>query len=44
MDNEMETGGIKGFKEFNFSYYIGETILTTIHVYIDIHTHYGSLM
>ena len=38
MENEMETGGIKGFKELNLSYYIGVTILFTIY------THYGNLI
>ena len=26
MENEMETGGIEGFKELRLSYYIGETL------------------
>ena len=38
MENEMETGGIWGFKELKFSYYIGGTILFTIY------THYGNLI
>ena len=32
MENEMETGGIYGFKELNSSYYIGETILTNVYL------------
>ena len=27
MENEMETGGIPGFKELKLSYYIGGTLL-----------------
>ena len=38
MENEMETGGISGFKELELSYYIGGTILITIY------THYGNLI
>ena len=38
MENEMETGGKKGVKELNSSYYIGETLLFTIY------THYGNLI
>ena len=38
MENEMETGGIWGFKEQKLSYYIGETLLFTIY------THYGKLI
>ena len=38
MENEMETGGIEGFKEPKLSYYIGETLLFTIY------THYGNLI
>ena len=38
MDNEMETGGILGLKELNFSYYIGETLLFAISI------HYGTLI
>ena len=38
MKNEMETGGISGFKELELSYYIGETLLSTIY------THYGNLI
>ena len=38
MENEMETGGIWGFKELKLSYYIGETLLCTIY------THYGNLI
>ena len=40
MENEMETGGILGFKELKLSYYIGETLLFTIYI----HTHYGNLI
>ena len=36
MENEMETGGIQGFK-VKLSHYIGETLLFTIH------THCGDL-
>ena len=39
MENEMETGGIQGFKEFKLSYYTGET---PINYYI--YTHYGNLI
>ena len=38
MDNDMETGGIQGFKELKLSHYIGETLLFTIY------THYGNLV
>ena len=38
MENEMETGGILGFKELNLSCHIGETLLFTIY------THYGNLI
>ena len=38
MENEMETGGIQGFKELKLSYYIGETRLFTMY------THYGNLI
>ena len=38
VENEMETGGIQGFKELNLSYYIGETTLLTIYTY------YGNLV
>ena len=38
MENEMETGGIEGFRELKLSYYIGETLLFTIY------THYGNLI
>ena len=38
MENEMETGGILGFKELKLSYSIGETLLFTIY------THYGNLV
>ena len=34
MENEMETGGIWGFKELKLSYYIGENLLFTICIYI----------
>ena len=37
MENEMEAGGILGFKEVKLSYYIGETLLFIIE------THYGNL-
>ena len=40
MENEMETGGIEGFKELKLSYYIKETLLFTIYIY----THYGNLI
>ena len=33
MENEMETGEMEGFKEFNSSCYIGETILVIIYTY-----------
>ena len=36
MENEMETGGIQGFKELKSSYYIGETLLFTFN------SHYGN--
>ena len=36
MENEMEAGGIEGFKERKLSFYIGETLLFTIY------THYGN--
>ena len=38
MENEMETGGILGFSELKLSYYIGETLLSTIY------TRYGNLI
>ena len=38
MENEMETGGIEGFKELKSSYYIEKTLLFTIF------THYGKLL
>ena len=38
MEDEMETGGIWGFKELESSYYIWETLLFTIY------THYGNLI
>ena len=38
MENDMETGGILGFREFKLSYYIGEALLFTIY------THYGNLI
>ena len=38
MENEMDTGGIWGFRERKLSYYIGETLLFTIY------THYGNLV
>ena len=38
MENEMETGGILGFKGLKLSYSIGETLLFTIY------THYGNLI
>ena len=34
MENDMETGGIQGFKEVNLSYYIGETLLCTIPIMV----------
>ena len=34
MENEMETGGIQGSKELKLSYYIGETLLFTIHTHM----------
>ena len=42
MENEMETGGNIGIKELKLSYYIGETLLFTIYIYI--YTHYGNLI
>ena len=33
MENEMETGGIYGFKEHSLSYFFGETILSTIYTH-----------
>ena len=44
MENEMESGGIKGLKGPKLSYYIGETLLFTIYIYIYIYTHYGNLI
>ena len=38
MENEMETGGILGFKGLKLSYHIGETLLFTVY------THYGNLI
>ena len=38
MENEMETGGILGFKELTLSYYNGESFLYTIY------THCGNLI
>ena len=38
MENEMETGGVYGFKELRLSYSIGETQLFTIY------TRYGNLI
>ena len=38
MENEMETGGIWGFKGLNLSYYFRETLLFAIY------THYGNLI
>ena len=38
MDNQKETREIKGFREFNLSYSIGETMSITIP------THYGNLI
>ena len=38
MEHVVETALIKGFKQFNSSCYIGETILVTIY------THYGGLV
>ena len=38
MENEMETGGIEGFKELKLSYYNGETLSFTIY------NHYGNLI
>ena len=37
IENAMETWGIKGSKEINLSYYIGETLVFTMY------THYGNL-
>ena len=37
MENDMETGGIKGVKELNSSYYIGEAVLSSKY------THDGNL-
>ena len=37
-ENEMETGGILGFKGLSLGYYIGETIL------IIVYTHYGKVI
>ena len=34
MENEMETGGNIGIQELNLSCHIGETILSTIYIYI----------
>ena len=34
MESEMETGGIYGFKELSLSFYIGESLLITIYIYI----------
>ena len=34
MENEMEAGGIQGFKELELSYYIGESLLFTIYTHI----------
>ena len=31
IENEMEAGGIWGFKEHKLNYYIGETLLFTIY-------------
>ena len=39
IENEMETGGIQGFKELQSNYFIGETLLVTIYVYIYIDTY-----
>ena len=32
-EHEMESGGILGSKELSLSYYIGESLLTTIYTY-----------
>ena len=34
MNNDMETGGIEGFKELKSSYYIVETQLCTMMYYV----------
>ena len=38
MENEMDTGGILGFKELKLRYDIGETLLFTMY------SHYGNLI
>ena len=48
MENDMETGGVWGFRKLNLSDYIGEIIsihvYIYIYVYIYIHIPYGNLI